>query len=333
MTDKAKKHTESYTDFLQKKHSAFNTPIDIINSIAQKAVSSKPVHKKKLILGEANEVYDITTANGQSIILRISHSSEPRFKEEKWALDHAREAGVPTPKVILIDQVNLGTKLLFFCVEEKLQGQPLKEIYSKHEIDESSKNLVLKAGRILAKIHSIKVKGFGQLDENGNGKFKSWEDYMLNDEKHIDEFKRIAKKVDIDFSYITQAFEILNNYKLVYQTIEPRLLHGDFSPKHLLVVNNEITGVIDMENCKGGDIARDFSWWDYFHRGKFPVEWLMEGYEDPQVLTQEFRTRVKLCGLQLGIILLYYYYLEKNQNGVNHAKQILIEDVKQFSFI
>lgn len=321
------KQTESYSDseFLQNKHNAFNTSAGTIALVVQKAVSSKPVSSKKIILGEENEVYDITTENGRQVILRISHSSEPRFKEEKWALDSCRNVGVPTPRILLIDQID---NEMLVCVEEKLPGRPLGEVYQRGTIDSNSKNLVLKAGKILAKIHSIKVEGFGQLDQNGKGKFKTWEDYMLNDNN--DELRRVVKKTGIDLNYIDKAFEILIKHKVIYQTIEPRLLHSDFSAKHLLIEKNEITGVLDMENCKGGDITRDFAWWDYFNRNRFPVEWLIEGYGDSQVFTPEFKMKMKLSSLQLGIILLYYYEITHNQNGINYTKEKLVEDIGRF---
>lgn len=91
-----------YQNYLKQKHAKFNTPDAIIDAVVNAAVGSKPKIREKLIPGEVNEVYDVTTEDGRHVIVRISRSSNPRFVAEKWALDKARKAGVPAPEVLLI---------------------------------------------------------------------------------------------------------------------------------------------------------------------------------------------------------------------------------------
>lgn len=317
-TDKSRK---SYQQFLIEKHSTFNTPTEVVAAAIQKASHSNPVQSEKIIAGEINEVYSVKTENGNEVIVRISHRDKPRFETEKFALDRAREVGVPTPRVLLIDQ-NI-------CVEEKLPGEQLNKVFSKGR-DEKSKNLVMKAGSFLSKIHSVEVDWFGGIDENGRGTFASWEEYILDDTKKEVLFEKISLKHQLDPIHIKKAFEILKSGTYIYSGIKSRLLHGDFSPKHILVKNGEIAGVLDMEDCKGGDIARDFAWWEYFHGENFPIEWLMEGYGSPEVLTPEFRTRINLCRLQIGITLLYWYDHTQNQHGIDYVKEKLVEDTSRF---
>ena len=315
------KTRESYQQFLEERHSGFNTPIEVIKTAVQKATHSVPTESEKIIAGEINEVYSIKTQDGNEVIVRISHREKPRFKAEKFALDKARDTGVPTPKVLLIDQD--------ICVEEKLPGEQLSRLPSDGS-DERTESLVSKAGSILSKIHSVEVDGFGWLDEKGKGFLKTWEDYMLQDLEKRDFFTKIAIKHKLDPIYIKRAFELLIKHRRYYSGIKPKLIHGDFSPKHLLVEDSQITGVVDMEDCKGGDIARDFAWWEYFHGDRFPIEWLMKGYDSSEVLTKEFRIRMNLCRLQMGVTLLYWYDYTQNQNGINHVREKLVEDVSRF---
>jgi aminoglycoside phosphotransferase (APT) family kinase protein len=44
---------------------------------------------------------------------------------------------------------------------------------------------------------------------------------------------------------------------------EPRLVHGDLGPHHILVVGDEVTGVIDWGDCGVGDPALDLAWTRY----------------------------------------------------------------------
>jgi aminoglycoside phosphotransferase (APT) family kinase protein len=43
----------------------------------------------------------------------------------------------------------------------------------------------------------------------------------------------------------------------------PRLVHGDLGPQHILVVGDEVTGVIDWGDCGLGDPALDLAWTRY----------------------------------------------------------------------
>lgn len=168
------------------------------------------------------------------------------------------------------------------------------------------------------------------MDDKGKGKYKTWEEFMLEDVGKEKEFVELAMKHGLNTSYIRKTFEILKSHNELYSRVNSRLFHGDFGPKHLLIKDGIIVGVLDMENGGGGDIARDFAWWEYFHEKRFPIEWLMEGYANPEVMSPEFRTRINLCRLQLGITFLYYYDFTHNQNGINHAVKKLVEDVNRF---
>ncbi len=44
---------------------------------------------------------------------------------------------------------------------------------------------------------------------------------------------------------------------------DPRLVHGDLGPQHILVVGEEVTGVIDWGDCCVGDPALDLAWTRY----------------------------------------------------------------------
>ena len=58
---------------------------------------------KRIVAGEVNEVYDTKTKDG-NFIVRISRGEENRFLTEKWALNAARDVGVPTPQMFFIDE-------------------------------------------------------------------------------------------------------------------------------------------------------------------------------------------------------------------------------------
>ena len=57
--DKSKESKSPYQTYLEQKHAQFNTPAEIIDEVVHVAIGSLPKKRKKLILGEVNEVYAV----------------------------------------------------------------------------------------------------------------------------------------------------------------------------------------------------------------------------------------------------------------------------------
>lgn len=315
--------SNDYLDYLEQKHATFNTPSAMIEAVVNTAVGSKLKVKEKVILGEVNEVYDVTTEDERQIIVRIIRSNHPRFAAEKWALDKTREAGVPTPEVLLIT----SQQGLTFCVETKLSDAPLKNIPWQEQ--DKIKAFVVQAGAILAKIHSVYPEGFGGLKNNGQGKFSSWLEYMMEIEGEKKEIFESATKIGLPTEDVELGFTLLKKGQQYFDNVTPHLLHGDFSTKHILVENDFISGIIDFESCKSGDPMWDFAWWSYFFGKDIPIEWLKEGYSQVHESDPNFDKKLILYKIHLGLGMIHYYESENNISGMRHAKEKYLEDLKQ----
>ena len=95
--------TTIFDGWLQSRHDKWNTPSGLINEYVRKATGSAIVQAKRVVVGQDNEVYDVTTV-ALRLIVRISRKDNPRFEAERWALNAARNAGVPTPHVLLVER-------------------------------------------------------------------------------------------------------------------------------------------------------------------------------------------------------------------------------------
>src|SRR5579863_3032717 len=89
--------TPTLDDWLRTRHNQWNTPTSLINEYVRKATGSAIAQASRVILGLDNEVYAVTTTNHHRLIVRISHKENHRFEAERWALNAARSASVPTP--------------------------------------------------------------------------------------------------------------------------------------------------------------------------------------------------------------------------------------------
>jgi aminoglycoside phosphotransferase (APT) family kinase protein len=324
---KNRQNTETYQKYLERKHGSFNTPVHLIEKAIANVTKSKIVKKIRIVEGEINEVYEVLTDDDKSLIVRISRSEHPSFDAEKNVIKLVRLSGIPAPRVLTVDELSYKGKRLTFCIEEKLEGVPLKILMP--DIDQNIlRSLIIEAGEILSKINSITEDRFGSL--NRITPFKTWPDYIFSLETKEPKIITAAGNIGIDTNYVKRAFEIIRKNDILFDLKEPKLLHGDFSPKHLLIKGNHITGIIDFENAKGGDPVRDLSWVNFFYGDSFPIEWLKEGYSEKCIFDNNFDLKMKLYRLHIGLDLLDYYASEDNIAGLNHTKVKFLEELKGF---
>lgn len=317
---KEKKSGDTYQRFLDDRHAGFQTPENLIEEVVEKVTGTNIISRNKIIAGEVNEVYQITAQNEQKVIVRISRLGPASFEAEEKVINWVRKVGVPAPKVLLVQNAKFDSLEITFCVEEKIEGVPLKDIMDN--LDRGSlKKIVFEAGGILSKIHSIPVKIFGYMDDPK--KYKSWEDFVFGLDKDL--VYKAGEWMGVDNKLIKKAFGILESEPDIFKVTEPKLLHGDFSPKHWLIERGKINGVIDFEDAKGGDPVRDLAWLEFFYPEPFPFETFLEGYTNKIIFDENFDKKMKLYRLQLGLDLLRYYYSEKNAPGGRHAKKTFMK--------
>jgi aminoglycoside phosphotransferase (APT) family kinase protein len=327
MTDEQKTLSE-YQQFIHAKHERlFNTPHEVIDQAVQKATGSSMAGKDRIVKGESNEVHAIKTDSGKEVIVRISHNEHPNFERERWAIEASAKVGVPVPDILLIDKAEHKGKSLAISIEAKLPGVALSELTGKISDAEYS-DFIRQAGKILSQIHSVKVGGFGDLDKNGKGKRQNIQEVLLDPEITEEQMLKIAAEVQLDQTVVTKAMEILKQGAASYPVIDPRLLHNDFGPKHFLIHEGKISGILDFENCEGGDPVQEFARWDFFGSNKPSWNTLKEGYEDQTLFEGDFEQRFRLWKVFLGVQHLEYYKKEENPSGIQLAKDRLTKDIQ-----
>lgn len=321
----AQKEDTSYQKYLEDKHLGFATPESLISSMVKKATGSEALSIEKLIQGEVNEVYDVV-AGGQNIIVRISRQGPENFETEETIIRIALQAGVPAPKVLLLESASTETEELTFCIEEKIEGKPLKELLKTLD-SETLKAILVQSGEILSRIHSLETDRFGPLDRQVF--YHSWTEYLFRKEENRREIIEYGAKVGLLPDVVDKAFSIQKQNLGVLEIQIPYILHGDFSPKHILTNGKTVTGIIDFEDAKGGDPVRDIAWMNFFYEDSVNLDWFLEGY-DKNKTGKDFELKMRLLKLNLGLDLLDYYGSEGNISGLKFSKRKLEEEVAKF---
>ena len=212
----------------------------------------------------------------------------------------AREAGVPTPDVVGVEQVEHGGELLSFSILRLLPGRSLAELAGELSASDLER-LVMDAGELLARVHGV-------VPDRG-----------LRHELEPPDAALVARAVGVAeqalgpeaAAVVERGAERLRDDVTTRPTPALSLAHGDWLPKHLLIDRGAIAGVIDWEFAGPAAPARDLARWevsagdglhdrsDLLRRGyarvtdpdaasagwvpAFAIEWALEvlGWENP----------------------------------------------------
>lgn len=302
-------------DWLQARHNHWNTPASLINEYVRQATGSAIAQASRVVLGLDNEVYEVTTSGHHQLIVRISRKENHRFEAERWALNAARLAGVPTPHVLLVEQAEYDDMTIMFCIEEKVPGKPL-DVLLKEEITSDVSKAIDQIGEILGRLHSVRIDGFGYLQPDAKGQQTSFAEIMLMANERETELYEAASLWNVPAQKIMTSLEVLDTHRELYEFHTPVLVHGDFGPQHIFVEDDHISGVIDMQDCSGNHLVIDFVNWDAYYSELVPTSKLVSSYGNQVVFKESYDVLFHLVLLREALIMLMVNAARQNPHGV-----------------
>lgn len=320
---------DEYKRYLKRVHGNKLASEELISEVVRKATGYPFVSKNKIIAGEVNEVYDIQLKNRNNVVVRFYKSKWPTFDQEKWAIDRCREKGIPAPAVLLIKHIKEDGGVLSVCVQEKLEGDSLergKVPYNRLD-RELLRRVLSKSGDLLTRIHSIQVEGFDRLDGEGKGEYETFEGMMAGKPHQFEIYQKIARVSDISEKDVLKALEVQVNEARKIGIFKPVLNHGDFSPKHIIFKDGEITGIVDFGDVLGHSPVFDFARWEYWYGDDERLDWLKDGYLDKSVFGEGFQEMSNLIQLHISLTTIHWYshrnYNEGIKQSANKMKRLL----------
>lgn len=189
----------------------------------------------------------------------------------------ALENSIPAYKTYCIHELESENDISYQVIE-KLEGN-IVQFYLKEHLNQEEQ-LVFEMGKTMAKLHKIKVHGFGPFDNEQakkgmlRGIHKSLKDFvnagleenlerLVND--HI-----LSKETTNKIKKLFHDNELLNSKTSV-------LIHNDFADWNLLTNGNTITGVIDWDECVAGNPVQEIACWSTFFELE-RIESFLRGY-------------------------------------------------------
>ena len=191
----------------------------------------------------SDEKYKIETADGQTLLLRISDISAYDYKKKEYEIvEKYSKLGFAMSQPLDFGVCNEGKNcyMLLSFVEGKDLEEALPELSEKEQY-----LLGREAGKILKKIHSIHVD---ECDIPTQTK-RERKLYQLSRYEDSPYLRVTDDEIAIDY--------VKNNIDLIWKE-NPVYQHGDFHPGNLIYMSDGQIGVIDFNRWEVGDPYEEF---------------------------------------------------------------------------
>ncbi|EKE06581.1 MAG: hypothetical protein ACD_18C00322G0002 [uncultured bacterium] len=111
-------------------------------------------------------------------------------------------------------------------------------------------------GKNIRKIHKVKMTGFGELQKNGKGQYKTAKQYI--DNLIIENFPKFKNIKSFDKKILKYLEKFIYENINCFDEKNSFLLHFDLIPDNILMQDNKLAGIIDFGDANCGPVEYDF---------------------------------------------------------------------------
>lgn len=291
-------------------------------------------------LGNVNSVRAGHLVSGRNVIVR-SHPkgvTNGYFHAEATAAYIAKQSGLPSYDTLAVHDFKGGDDFAFQVIE-KLPGTAITKWLEAHP--ESEDVLLPQIGKAMAQLHRIKVEGYGPFDNSA-----AKDGALVGIHKTLAEAMRAGLPFNLSVlneqgiltseqsAAITKLF--LDGNPLL-ASLGGVLVHNDFADWNLLTDGQDITGILDWDECVAGDPVADIACWSTFF-GPERLAGFLDGYwqiaEKPDNFQEKFelfRLRYIVSKMTLRLRRATWDKSEFIQQKIESGKAHLAESMRYFN--
>jgi aminoglycoside phosphotransferase (APT) family kinase protein len=226
-------------------------PRPVIDAVVRSVCGREVERLVRLTGGGLHETYRVEIPDGVSVVVRIARQPVPWFADEEHVMAQARGAGVPTPNVLGVEHVDHDGELLSFSILQLVPGRSLDELAGALPASDLER-LVMDSGELLARVHSVAP------DRGIRHELEPL------DERLVARAARVAHEAlgPAAGAVVERGADLLRGEVTSRPAPRLSLAHGDWLPKHLLIDDGAIVGVIDWEFAGPASPAFDLARWE-----------------------------------------------------------------------
>jgi Ser/Thr protein kinase RdoA (MazF antagonist) len=277
--------------------------LSAVRDIADRALpGTGDLEVRRTPTGTTTQIYRVSRA-GVTLFVRIAEDVEDSMAMEAWVHRELRRQGVRIPEVVLLvpfdERINRSV-----MVTTEIPGRSIRDEGS----DPGIHDVMVEAGRDLARIGEVTVRGFGWIRRDDaamslEADLPSARFLMLeNLEEHLATLRdSLLDRRDI--AAIERAIEL---HADMLDEDSSYLAHGDFDDTHIYRDGRSYSGIIDFGEIRGAPPLYDAAHYALHDHsfGRPTLPWLLEGYADEAPLPEDNETRIHLLTLLIGVRVL-----------------------------
>jgi aminoglycoside phosphotransferase (APT) family kinase protein len=210
-------------------------------------------------MGKFSQAYN-SKLEDEDIVINTTRGRNS-YPAEIWVYEKLSYLGVPVPSVMFYCE-SLPLLSIPCLVISRIAGETLASIKLRKQYE---KDVYGMAGKILGKIHSIRLTGtpygYGAFATDFSERFDCWEDFLFRLRDIPRTIQRLADDV-IDIRYTDYLNRVAED--VVAHRFESVLIHGDLGPDHLFILKGKIVGVIDPGNSFAGPPEYDLAYFGVY---------------------------------------------------------------------
>lgn len=228
-----------------------DTPREVLDAVVHAVCDAEINELVRLSGGGRNEAFRANLSGDASVVVRIARQSTRWFVHEKPIMAMARDVGIPTPDVLGAEHIDHEGELLSFSILEVVDGRALDELVDELTTADIER-LIMESGEMLAKLHGLVI-------DRGEGR-----ELKAPTETFVSQVVRTADEVLGPEAATIVERGAVRLARDVNGRGAPKLClsHGDWLPKHLMIADGKIVGVIDWEFAGPASPAFDLAHWE-----------------------------------------------------------------------
>lgn len=203
--------------------------------------------------------YMVSSKNNKKYLLKVFYEDNEEYKND-IPLFNMLKKYIPVQEIYKTGLINEKKYIIYKYIDGNTISQYV------NEGNKITKEIVESVAGVLGRIHNIKFKKMGSLDDNLCIHNELGPIVKLYD-KYINE--NVILRLGIE--NINKINQIINKYKEVLSLLDydSRLIHGDFQGTNIIINNESVAAIIDWEFCMAGspliDIGQFFRYEEYFN--------------------------------------------------------------------
>ncbi len=227
--------------------------------------------------------------------------------------------GLPVPQVIEIGEAFGG----YFCVSERAFGEHLESLDAA-----GMREIVPAVCRMLGALRAADLgdsRGFGGWDAQGVAPHVTWHEYLLSvdtETERVSGWHRLLEESPLGHRIFYEALTYLKA-NLAFCPNERYLIHNDLLHGNVLVLENQIGGVIDWGCGLYGDHLYDLAMFTYYapwYPSMEGIDWVSEArkhFEASGIEISHFDERLRCCEVSIALGNMAYSAFRQNWGDLN----------------